>query len=75
MTIHTRTAPGSLTLDELQQRIQDTEVAVGVLRNIGLTDAGSNRLSQAHRKVGQYTHSVGQGGLFHGSLPGSVDSF
>jgi len=45
MTIHTRTAPGSLTLDELQQRIQDTEVAVGVLRNIGLTDAGSNRLS------------------------------
>ena len=45
MTIHTRTAPGSLTLDELQQRIQDTEVAVGVLRNIGLTDAGGNRLS------------------------------
>jgi hypothetical protein len=45
MTINTRTAPGSLRLDELQQRIRDTEDALGVLCNIGLTDAGSNRLT------------------------------
>jgi hypothetical protein len=41
MTIHTRTAPGSLTLDELQERIKGTEDAIGVLRDIGLTDVGS----------------------------------
>jgi len=45
MTINTRTAQGSLKLDELQQRIRDTEDDLGVLRNIGLTDAGSNRLT------------------------------
>jgi hypothetical protein len=44
MTINTRTAAGSLRLDDLQQRIRDTEDDLGVLRNIGLTDAGNNRL-------------------------------
>ena len=45
MTINTRTAAGSLRVDELQQRIRDTEDTIGVLRNIGLTDAGNNRLT------------------------------
>ena len=45
MTIKTRTAEGSLELGELQQRIRDTEDTLGVLRNIGLTDGGSNRLT------------------------------
>jgi hypothetical protein len=45
MTIRTRTAEGSLDLGALQQRIRDTEDSFGVLRNIGLTDAGSNRLT------------------------------
>ena len=45
MTIKTRTADGSLDLGELQQRIRDTEDILGILRNIGLTDAGSNRLT------------------------------
>jgi hypothetical protein len=47
MTIHTRTAPGSLTLSELQERIQGPEDSIGVLRNIGLTDAGSIGLTDA----------------------------
>ena len=45
MTINSRTAVGSLKLNELQQRIWDTEDALGVLFNIGVTDIGSNRLT------------------------------
>jgi hypothetical protein len=47
---HSRTSPGARPLADLQEAIQDQEVALGYLINLAPTDAGNNRVTYAGRE-------------------------